>query len=76
MTMLLRNSAEYIKEPKEACMMDMFPLSATDKVYPRGAPRVLNTHYRLDVLPKEFQGRKTVVGMLNITLLTSFFFNI
>jgi len=64
MTMLLRGSAEYIKDPKVACMMDMFPLKKTDAVFP--SPRVLNTHYRLDVLPKEFRGRKTVLGILSI----------
>jgi len=60
--MLLRGSAEYIKDPKVACMMDMFPLKKTDAVFP--SPRVLNTHYRLDVLPKEFRGRKTVLGII------------
>lgn len=60
--MLLRNSSEYIKEPKEVCMMDLFPLSETEKVYPRGTPKVLNTHYRLHVLPKEFHNQKTVLG--------------
>ncbi|KAF6036718.1 hypothetical protein EB796_004960 [Bugula neritina] len=63
MTMLLRGSAEYIKDPKVACMMDMFPLKKTDAVFP--SPRVLNTHYRLDVLPKEFRGRKTVLVVRN-----------
>ena len=62
MTMLLRNSCDYIKEPKECCMMDLFPLSETEKFYSRGTPKVLNTHFRLDVLPKEFQNRKTVLG--------------
>ena len=60
--MLLRNSSEYIKEPKEVCMMDLFPLSETEKVYPRGTPKVLNTHYGLHVLPKEFHNQKTVLG--------------
>ena len=52
--MLLHNSSEYIKEPKEVCMMDLFPLSETEKVYPRGTTKVLNTHYMLHVPPKEF----------------------
>ncbi|KAF6036720.1 hypothetical protein EB796_004962 [Bugula neritina] len=63
MTMLLRGSAEYIRSPKEACMIDLFPLKKTDAVFP--SPRVLNTHYRLDVLPKEFRGRKTVLVIRN-----------
>lgn len=60
MTMLLRGSAEYITEAKSVCMLDLFPISESDKMFP--SPRVLNTHYRLDVLPDEFRGRKTVVG--------------
>ncbi|KAF6022730.1 hypothetical protein EB796_018959 [Bugula neritina] len=56
MTMLLRGSAEYIRSPKEACMIDLFPLKKTDAVFP--SPRVLNTHYRLDVSPKSLEEGK------------------
>jgi len=60
--MLLRGSADYITDGKVACMIDLFPLKKTEAVFP--SPRVLNTHYRLDVLPKAFRGKKTVVGKL------------
>ncbi|KAF6022881.1 hypothetical protein EB796_018807 [Bugula neritina] len=63
MMMLLRGSADYITDGKVACMIDLFPLKKTEAVFP--SPRVLNTHYRLDVLPKAFRGRKTVVVMRN-----------
>ena len=60
MTMLQRGSAESIKEPKELIMLEMVPITKSDKIFP--SPRVINTHLRLDVLPKEFRGRKTVWG--------------
>jgi len=65
MTMLLGNSSDYIDQPKEACMMDLFPLSETVRVFPPGKPKVLNTHFTPDILPKEFRGRKTVVVIRN-----------
>ena len=58
MTMLQRGSIEYIKEAKELAMIEAVPITKTNDVFP--SPRVLNTHLRLDVLPKEFRGRKTV----------------
>ena len=60
MTMLLRGSAEYIKETKEVCMIDFFPVTKIHTMFP--PRRVLNTHYRLDVLPSEFRNQKTVIG--------------
>ena len=63
MTMLLRGSAEYVKESKGNCMIDVFPVNEIDEtMFP--SPRVLNTHYRLDVLPSEFRGKKTVLGKM------------
>jgi len=64
--MLIQGSAEYVNLFKEACMIDMFPLSKVDQFIP--SPRVLNSHYCLDVLPREFRGRKTVVGKHNIVI--------
>ena len=58
--MLLRGSAEYIQEAKEVCMIDLFPVTKSEEIM--HSPRVLNTHYRLDVLPQTFRGRKTVIG--------------
>ena len=58
MTVLLRNSSEYIKGPKVVCMVDLFPPSETEKVYPRVKTKVLNTHYMLHVLPNEFHNEK------------------
>ena len=69
MTMLLRGSAEYVKESKELCMLDFFPVTKLDGLFP--SPRVLNTHYRLDVLPSQFRNQKTVIGerkLINIKL--------
>ena len=60
MMMLQRGKAEYIKESKEAFMLDATPITEIDKIFP--SPRVINTHLRLDVLPKEFRARKTVCG--------------
>ena len=59
-TMLLRGSSEYVRDSKVLCMIDMFPVTKVGDLFP--SPRVLNTHYRLDVLPSEFRGKKTVVG--------------
>ena len=75
--MLQRGSAESIKEPKELIMLEMVPITKSDKIFP--SPRVINTHLRLDVLPKEFRGRKTIWGetvavffhRLHISILTS-----
>ena len=64
MTMLLRGSAEYVKESKALCMLDFFPVTKIDTMFP--SPRVLNTHYRLDVLPSEFRNQKTVLGKLGL----------
>lgn len=64
MTMLLGDSSDYSDLPKEGCMMDLFPLSETVCMFPQGKPKVLNTHFRPDVLPKAFRERKTVVGKL------------
>lgn len=62
--MLIKKSSDYIEQPKEACNMDLYPLSETVKMFPSGTPKVINTHFRLDVLPREFQGQKTVLGKL------------
>ena len=61
MNMLLRDCADYLNEPKVACMADLRPMTEMDKNFP--SPRFINSHYRHDVLPKEFRGRKTVLGM-------------
>lgn len=58
--MLVRDSADYIEESKHGCMIDMYPVTESHELVP--SPRVLNTHYRLDVLPKTFRGKKTVCG--------------
>lgn len=63
MTMLLRGSANYIAEAKRVCMIDANPVRDE---FP--SPRVLNTHYRLDVLPSQFRDRKTVWGKINYFL--------
>ena len=62
MTMLQRGTAEYIKEAKDVLMLEAAPITESDKIFP--SPRVINTHLRLDVLPKEFRGRKTVWGKI------------
>ena len=67
MTMLLRGSAEYIKQSKMVLMLDINPITECDKVFP--SPRVLCAHLRLDVLPKEFRGRKTVLGKTVVMLI-------
>lgn len=59
--MLLRGSADYIEEAKVNCMIDLYPAEKCEQVF--SGPKVLNTHYRLDVLPKAFRSAKTVVGM-------------
>ena len=61
MNMLLRGSADYIQHSKALCMIDIFPVTKVDALFP--SPRVLNTHCRLDVLPAEFRNKKTVIGM-------------
>ncbi|XP_067945640.1 sulfotransferase 1C2-like [Watersipora subatra] len=63
MTMLLNGSPEYINVIKTALMIDTFPISESSKHFP--SPRVLNTHYRSDVLPAEFRKAKTVVVLRN-----------
>jgi len=63
MMMLIRESAEYIKDSKAVCMMDLFPVTKSNEIIP--PPRVLNTHYRIDVLPKHFAGKKTVLVLRN-----------
>ena len=60
MTMLQRGTAEYIKEAKDVLMLGGAPITESDKIFP--SPRVINTHLRLDILPREFRGRKTVWG--------------
>lgn len=67
--MLARGSTDYITHPKVACMMDLFPLSKIEQLF--SSPKVINTHYRLDVLPQEFQGRKTVLGEIMTELALS-----
>ena len=60
--MLLCDSAEYMEQPKLACMIDLLPMSTIEETFPAGKPKVVNTHYRLDVLPKQLKNRKTVLG--------------
>ena len=74
--MLLQGSAEYITQTKEAAFFDLFPLSHIDEVFPRGKPRILNTHFSLDVLPQEFKGRKTVIGICLIIFMSNLTFGI
>ncbi|XP_067940730.1 sulfotransferase 1C2A-like [Watersipora subatra] len=65
MTMLLRGTAEYIKDFKSLCMADLFPVTKLDEDNLFPSPRVLNTHYRLEGLPSEFGGKKTVLVIRN-----------
>ncbi|XP_067940935.1 sulfotransferase 1C2A-like [Watersipora subatra] len=65
MTMLLRGTSEYIQDFKAVCMMDLFPVTKLDTDNLFASPRVLNTHYRLEALPAEFHGKKTVIVMRN-----------
>ena len=58
--MLIRNSAEYINESAVNSMIGFTPMSEIVQNY--NSPRVFPVHYRHDVLPKEFRGRKTVLG--------------
>jgi len=58
--MLLANDTSYIKESKALAMIDAYPVTETEKTFP--SPRVLNSHFRLDVLPKAFRDKKTVLG--------------
>lgn len=59
--MLVRGSSEYISQSQGHALLDLYPVNKVDEQIP--SPRVLNTHYRLDVLPSQFRGRKTVIGM-------------
>jgi len=68
--MLVNGSAEHIKKSKLYCSIEFCPLSKCDEWFP--SPRVLNTHYRLDVLPKEFHGRKTVLGNSNVSIVLKY----
>ncbi|XP_067947484.1 sulfotransferase 1C2-like [Watersipora subatra] len=63
MMMLLKGSADYIQGSKALLMIDTSPVSLGIKPFP--SPRVLNTHYRTDVLPAEYRKAKTVVVMRN-----------
>ncbi|XP_067946980.1 sulfotransferase 1C2-like [Watersipora subatra] len=63
MMMLLKGSADYIQGSKALLMIDASPVSLSIKPFP--SPRVLNTHYRTDVLPAEYRKAKTVVVMRN-----------
>ncbi|XP_067947746.1 sulfotransferase 1E1-like [Watersipora subatra] len=63
MTMLLNGSANNVTQPKEVVMIDFSPVEKSEEIIP--SPRVLNTHYRLDVLPAEFRKGKTVVVVRN-----------
>lgn len=60
MMMLLRGTAEYIAADKNQCTIDMAYFANVEKAFP--SERVLNTHFRFDVLPKQFRDRKTVLG--------------
>ena len=71
--MLLRGSAEYIQQSKVVCMLDTPASADIDTHFPTS--RVLNTHYPLDVLPKQFHDRKTVLGKDKISLRDSFLIN-
>ncbi|XP_067947489.1 sulfotransferase 1C2-like [Watersipora subatra] len=63
MTMLLNGSADNVTQPKEVVMIDLSPVEKSEEIIP--LPRVLNTHYRIDVLPAEFRKGKTVVVVRN-----------
>ncbi|XP_067940694.1 sulfotransferase 1E1-like [Watersipora subatra] len=65
MTMLLRGTSEYIKDFKTLCMVDLFPVTKLESEGLFRSPKVLNTHYRLEGLPAEFSGRKTVMVLRN-----------
>ena len=69
MNMLLRDSAEYLNESKVGCMMDLRPISEINGEYL--SPRVINTHYRLDVLPQEFRRSRTVLGTCHMVWISS-----
>ena len=60
--MLLCDSAEYMEQPKLACMIDLLPMSTIEETFLAGKPKVVNTHYRFDVLPEQFKNKKTVLG--------------
>ncbi|XP_067947045.1 sulfotransferase 1C2-like [Watersipora subatra] len=63
MTMLVKGSANYANIVKGALMIDIFPIGESSQLFP--SPRVLNTHYRTDVLPQEFRKGKTVAILRN-----------
>ncbi|XP_067934467.1 sulfotransferase 1B1-like [Watersipora subatra] len=63
LTMLLKGSSTVTQDSKNLSSIDIFPVTKMDEVYP--SPRVLNTHYRLDVLPSQFRNRKTVLVLRN-----------
>lgn len=58
--MLQRNSSDYIEASKVMGMLSLTPISEMD--FPKESPRIFNTHFRHDVLPKEFQRCKSVLG--------------
>jgi len=58
--MLVAGKPSYRKESKAFAQIDICPIIGLDESFP--SPRVLNTHYRLDVLPKTFRNGKTVTG--------------
>ncbi|XP_067945619.1 sulfotransferase 1C2-like [Watersipora subatra] len=63
MMMLLKGSPDYITTAKLALMIDQIPISDGLQAFP--SPRVLNSHYRTDVLPPEFRKGKTVIVARN-----------
>ena len=69
--MLIRNSAEYINESAINSMIGLTPISEIVQNY--NSPRVFPVHYRHDVLPQEFRGRKTVLGTVETLKHQNFF---
>ncbi|XP_067929895.1 sulfotransferase 1C2A-like isoform X2 [Watersipora subatra] len=63
MSMLLKGSADYIETPKQLLVIDLFPVSKIEDTVP--SPRVLQSHYRPDVLIPEFRKNKTVIVIRN-----------
>lgn len=59
--MLIAGTADYITKSKITCMIDVMPPAIIDSLFPK-SPKVLNSHYRLDVLPAAFHGHKNVIG--------------
>ena len=70
--MLLCGSTEYMEQPKIVCMIDVLPMSEIEKAFPPGKPKVVNTHYTLDMLPEQFKQRKTVLGMSHHSIFLSY----